>query len=41
LWSLSPRRETFSNGIPDEMWTEGIRAYFKGEVVVSKDLMAL
>ena len=24
-----------------EMWMEGIRAYFKGEVVVSKDLMAL
>ena len=27
--------------ITDEMWTEGIRRYFKGDVVVGRDLMAL
>jgi ribonuclease BN (tRNA processing enzyme) len=27
--------------ITDEMWTEGVRAYFKGEVVVGRDLMTL
>lgn len=27
--------------ITDEMWTEGVRAHFKGKVVVGKDLMVL
>ena len=27
--------------ITDEMWLEGVRPYFKGEVVVGRDLMAL
>jgi len=27
--------------ITDAMWTEGVRAHFKGEVVVGRDLMSL